>query len=91
VLRLGREGRDAGDIAYLVFVATPSGWRLVLAQGGYKVGLFRADGDLFDSQPVYRKKDPNCCPTGGFDHRRWHWNGKRFVVVRRWHDESYRR
>jgi hypothetical protein len=83
-------GGTAGDIAYLVFVSTASGWRLALAQGGYKVGLFRVDGDFFDSQPVYRKNDPNCCPTGGFDHRRWHWNGTRFVVVRRWHDAKYR-
>jgi hypothetical protein len=43
-----------------------------------------------DSQPVYRKKDPNCCPSGGFDHRRWHWKGARLVLARSYHSSSYR-
>ena len=46
--------------------------------------------DVVVSQPVYEKNDPNCCPTGGFDHERWHWSGKRFVVARSWHTRSYR-
>jgi len=83
-------GGTAGDIAWFVLRRTPTGWRLALARGGYKVGLFRVGGDLVDSQPVYRSNDPNCCPTGGFDHRRWHWNGNRFVLARSWHSRSYR-
>ena len=64
-------------------------WRLSLNRTGYKLGLYRAGGDLVDAQPIYRKHDPNCCPTGGFDHTRWHWNGKRFVAARRWHNKDY--
>ncbi len=78
-------GGTAGDIGFAVFRGTRAGWRVVLAMGGYKLGLARVGGDLVSSQPVYRKNDPNCCPTGGFDHRRYHWNGVRFVVARSWH------
>ncbi len=83
-------GGTAGDIGYVVFRRTASGWAVALARSGYKVGLFRVGGDVVSSQPVYRKNDPNCCPTGGFDHLRFHWNGVRFVVARSWHSGSYR-
>jgi len=83
-------GGTAGDIGFAVFRATRTGWSVALAQGGYKLGIFRAGGDLVSSQPVYRKNDPNCCPTGGFDHRRYHWDGARFVVARSWHTKSFR-
>jgi hypothetical protein len=83
-------GGTAGDIGFAVFRATAHGWRVALTHGGYKIGLYRLGGDLADSRPVYRKDDPNCCPTGGFDHVRYHWNGTRFVVARRWHTRSHR-
>jgi len=83
-------GGTAGNIAWLVFVRTSTAWRVALNRSGYKVGLYRIGTDLVDSQPIYRPNDPNCCPTGGFDHARWHWNGKAFVAVRRWHDKSYK-
>jgi hypothetical protein len=84
-------GGTAGDVDWIVFQAKRTGgWRPALVRGGYKLGLRRVGGDLVSSQPVYRKNDPNCCPTGGFDHDRWHWNGSRFTVVRHWHDKSYR-
>jgi hypothetical protein len=83
-------GGTAGDIGWVVLVRTHTGWRLALARSGYKLGIFRVGSDLASSQPVYRKNDPNCCPTGGFDHTRWHWNGKRFVRIRAWHTKSFR-
>ena len=83
-------GGTAGDVGFVVFRATAGGWRVALARDGYKLGLFRVGGDVVSSQPVYRKKDPNCCPTGGFDHLRFHWNGVRFVVARNWHTKSFR-
>jgi hypothetical protein len=84
-------GGTAGDVGFAVLRATPAGgWRVALAHSGYKLGLFGAGGDLVSSQPVYGKDDPNCCPTGGFDHARYHWNGKRFVVARTWHTRSFR-
>jgi hypothetical protein len=82
-------GGTAGDIGFAVFRSTGTGWKLALARRGYKLGLTRAGADLVQNQPVYRKNDPNCCPTGGFDHARWHWNGSRFVVVRSWHDRRF--
>jgi len=83
-------GGTAGDIGWIVLARTVHGWRFALGRSGYKIGLFRVGRDLVSSQPVYGKNDPNCCPTRGFDHQRWHWNGRRFVVTRRWHTKSYR-
>jgi hypothetical protein len=82
-------GGTAGDIGFAVFRSTPGGPQVVLARDGYKLGLFRVGADLISSQPVYKRNDPNCCPTGGFDHQRFHWNSKRFVVARSWHTRSY--
>jgi hypothetical protein len=83
-------GGTAGDIGFAVFRRAAGGWRVALARSGYKLGLFRAGGDVVSSQPIYRKNDPNCCPSGGFDHTRFHWNGVRFVVARSWHTRSFR-
>ena len=83
-------GGTAGDVAWVALARAKSGWRVVHSQGGYKLGLYRVGTDLVDSQPVYRKTDPNCCPTGGFDHTRWHWNGTRLVLARTYHTSSYR-
>jgi hypothetical protein len=83
-------GGTAGDIAWVAFRQAQGRWVLALRElDQYKVGLFAAGADLVDSQPIYRKTDPNCCPSGGFDHRRFHWNGSRFAIVRRWHDTHY--
>jgi len=83
-------GGTAGDIGFVLFRLTTTGWRVALTRGGYKLGLFRVGGDLVSSQPVYRKNDPNCCPTGGFDHDRFHWDGARFAVARSYHTKTYR-
>ena len=83
-------GGTAGDIGYVVFRGTPAGWRVALKGGGYKLGLARAGGDLVETQPVYEQNDPNCCPTGGFDHQRFHWNGTKFVLARAWHTRTFR-
>jgi hypothetical protein len=83
-------GGTAGDIGFVLFRRTAGGWRVALARGGYKLGLFRAGGDVVESQPVYRRNDPNCCPSGGFDHVRFHWNGRRFAIARSWHTASFR-
>jgi hypothetical protein len=83
-------GGTAGDVGFAVFRSIPAGWRVALARNGYKLGLFRVGGDLVSSHPVYKQNDPNCCPTGGFDHSRFHWSGRRFVVTRSWHSGSYK-
>jgi hypothetical protein len=83
-------GGTAGDVGFAVFRSTPTGRQVALARNGYRLGLFRVGGDLVSSQPIYEQSDPNCCPTGGFDHVRFHWNGRRFVVARSWHTRSFR-
>jgi hypothetical protein len=82
-------GGTAGDIDWAVFLSGPKGYKLSLVRGGYKLGLLRAGSDLVETDPVYKRDDPNCCPSGGFNHTRWRWNGDRFGVVRTWHDSSY--
>jgi hypothetical protein len=82
-------GGTAGDIGFVLFRRTAAGWKVALTHGGYKLGLFRQGGDVVWSQPVYRKNDPNCCPSGGFDHVRYRWNGTRFVVARSWHTRAF--
>ncbi len=82
-------GGTAGDLAWVAFVGTASGRRYAGFATGYKLGLVRAGSDLVETQPVYLDGDPNCCPTGGFEHRRLRWNGKRFAVIRRWHDDRF--
>jgi hypothetical protein len=83
-------GGTAGDIGYVVFRGTAAGWRVGLTGGGYKLGLARAGGDVVVTQPLYKRNDPNCCPTGGFDHQRFHWNGMKFGVARSWHTKTFR-
>jgi hypothetical protein len=83
-------GGTAGDVGFAVFRSTPNGWQVALARNGYKLGLVRVGGDVVSSQPIYKQNDPNCCPTGGFDHVRYHWNGSRFAVARTWHTRSFR-
>jgi hypothetical protein len=83
-------GGTAGDTAWVVFRHTGNGWKLAYAQlHAYKVGLFRSGNDLIESQPIYRRNDPNCCPTGGFAQRRFHWNGTTFVVTQRRHNRTF--
>lgn len=82
-------GGTAGDIDWAIYVAGRKGWELSLVRGGYKLGLVRKGADIVETNPIYKKNDPNCCPSGGFVHARWHWTGRKFVVVRTWHDSRY--
>jgi hypothetical protein len=83
-------GGTAGDVGWLFFVPRGAGWRLAGSGTGYKMGLFRSGSRLLAVQPVYRKNDPNCCPTGGFDRTLYRWNGTRLVVARSWHTKTFR-
>jgi hypothetical protein len=84
-------GGTAGDIAWAAFRRSGTRWVLVGSNStGYKLLLIRRGRDLVETQPIYRKHDPNCCPTGGFAHRELGWNGRTLAVVRRWHDGNPR-
>jgi hypothetical protein len=84
-------GGTAGDTAWVLFRKVRGRWRLAYSVlQTYKVGLARDGDDLVETTPVYRNDDPNCCPTGGFDHRRFRWSGSQLEVVRSWHDRKPR-
>ena len=78
-------GGTAGDVGWLFFAAKPDGWRLAGSGVGYKLWVLRSGTALEVRQPVYRKADPNCCPTGGLDHTLYRWGGSRLVAGRTWH------
>jgi hypothetical protein len=84
VVSLASRG-TAGDTAWLAFVRTGGGWRVVKAASGYKLRLVQRGAELEVVQPVYRRSDPNCCPTGGLDRLRFRLDGQKLVVTRRWH------
>ena len=81
-------GGTAGDMDWAVLLRAGNRWRVVQFGHGYKLALAASGHDLVVTQPVYRKNDPNCCPTGGFDHARWHWNGVKLALARAWHTRS---
>ena len=81
-------GGTAGDVGWLFFAAKDDGWRLAGSGVGYKLWLLRSGAALEVRQPVYRKPDPNCCPTGGFDHTLYRWSGARLVAGRTWHTKG---
>jgi hypothetical protein len=83
-------GGTAGDVGWLLLVPSDARWRLADSGSGYKLGLFHLGSGLEVVQPVYRANDPNCCPTGGFDHSLYRWNGSRLVVARAWHTKTFR-
>src|SRR4051794_13868673 len=83
-------GGTAGEVAWVFFAAKPDGWRLAGWGGGYKLLLRQAGKRLEVVQPVYRSNDPNCCPTGGFDHTPYGWNGAKLVLQRSVHTKSPR-
>ena len=79
-------GGTAGDVGWVVFRRAGTTWKLALRRlDVYKVSVTIAGGDPVENQPLYLKGDANCCPTGGVNHTRFHWDGERFVVSRRWH------
>ena len=83
-------GGTAGDVGWAIYVGSGRAWKPALVRGGYKLGLLRKGADIVETDPIYRKNDANCCPSGGFAHTRWHWDGRRFRVVRTWRDSNYR-
>jgi hypothetical protein len=84
-------GGTAGDVAWVVFRRVGSGWKLALARlHDYKLSIAFRGADIVETQPVYKKGDGNCCPTGGFDHLQFHWNGTKFVIAQRWHNKTYK-
>ena len=81
-------GGTAGDTAWVAFARDGAGWRVLRAGAGYKLRLVLAGGKLEVVQPVYRRADPNCCPTGGFDRVLYRLDGRSLVVAGRRHTRA---
>jgi hypothetical protein len=82
-------GGTAGDVAWIGFAPAGGGWRPVNAVGGYKLRLFVSNGELEVVLPVYKRSDPNCCPTGGFERAYYRFDGKRLVVTELVHTKTF--
>jgi hypothetical protein len=82
-------GGTAGDVAWIGVAPAGGGWRPVKAVGGYKLGLFLSHDELEVVLPVYKRSDPNCCPTGGFDRAYYKFNGTTFIVTELRHTKTF--
>jgi hypothetical protein len=79
-------GGSAGFLAWVVYRETSSGWKLAgWMSGPGPIPLGFLHGDLVVTVGVYEPQNPMCCPTGGYNHREYHWNGSRFVEIKTWH------
>ena len=79
-------GGTAGVMGWAVFRTVGARRRLVLLRpDGQHFGIrLTRRNEIWEQYPVYRPQDPGCCPTGGYENRRFRWDGDRFVVARRW-------
>ena len=94
-LDLNRDGRadlaatvgvpgSAGVVGWAAFVAHGDSWRLLQRHpDAYRPSLVKLGADLLEYESVYRKGDPNCCPTGGSVDRLYRWRGDALSSSRR--------
>lgn len=83
-------GGTADITGWAIFRAVGRRWRPVLVRPDgvhFRIRLTRAD-EVWEQYPVYRVEDAGCCPTGGFENRRFRWGRTRFTVARHWHTED---
>ena len=76
---------SGGVIGWGAFRRAGHDWKLVLFRTGDRIELHDVGGDLVETQPVYRKNDAHCCPSGGVAHRQYHWSAGRLRLARAWH------
>jgi hypothetical protein len=74
----------AGVIGVGVFLARTHGWKTALRLEAYRPRLVALGRELLVYYPIYRKNDPNCCPTGGERDLLYRWNGRRLALARSW-------
>jgi hypothetical protein len=74
-------GGTAGNTNFGILLGRAGGapGRLALYRDGYKVAIAATAGMPEVLQPIYRRDDPNCCPSS-FEIRRYRWTGERFTV-----------
>lgn len=77
---------SAGVIGMAIFVASPNGWIVGLSHpNDYQPTLVSLGDDLLEYVPVFRKGDPNCCPTGGTNDMLYRYTRGHFRVAFAWH------
>jgi Tol biopolymer transport system component len=76
---------SGGVLAWATFERASHDWKLVLFRKGGRVEVRSVRGDLVETQPIYRKNDSDCCPSGGVAHRQYHWSSDRPRLARAWH------
>ncbi len=83
-------GGPAAVDAWVVFRNKKGRWKLALRRLRVYQASVRttSKGNLIEVSAVLLKTDDKCCPTGGYDHRRFHWKKGKFVVARFWHTKS---
>src|SRR3954464_6164473 len=71
---------------WAVYRFSNGAWELVLDRPGGFLSrpLMTVGGDITETTPIFRSKDPRCVPTGGRRARAWHWTGTRFAAGS-WH------
>jgi hypothetical protein len=82
-------GGSAGFIAWAVFRYTKSGWKLAgwnAGPGPIPIGFLH--GDVIVTEGVYEPGDAHCCPSGGYKHYEYHWNGTHFVQNKSWQSKT---
>jgi len=82
-------GGSAGNTNFGVLLGRAGGTpgRLALYRNGYKVAVATTAGQPEVLQPIYRRDDPNCCPSS-FEIRRYRWTGERFTLRSRHRTKS---
>ena len=84
-------GGTSGVQGWVLFRARGWSWRLAFKRLDlYKGAIRRAGDDVVEIDPVYRSNDPNCCPSGGFDHLQYRWRHRTMALVRKWHTKKLR-
>ncbi|MDX6514822.1 MAG: TolB protein [Gaiellaceae bacterium] len=77
-------GGSGGVVAWAVFLRTPSDWKQALIRTGTHMGVVAAGSDLVEVEPIYHRRDANCCPTEGVRHRLYRWRDGRLRLERIW-------
>jgi hypothetical protein len=70
------------------FRRTNTDWKLVLLRTGGHIAVTTAGASVIEAEPIYRKNDSDCCPSGGIAHREYRWNGDRLALIRSWQTPS---
>jgi hypothetical protein len=91
-------GGSIGGIAWIVLRPSGARWTVVHIGRGQPSGFgmprhvsaspAAVRREIVESQPVYLKGDPNCCPSGSVT-RTFRWNGRTFAPVPATHAASW--